>query len=73
MTEWQPIETAPRDGTSVLLFATQNPHDMVDYKGAQVLSGYWCQLDEAWCSTGSTWTGPFYDPTHWMPLPEPPK
>lgn len=21
---------------------------------------------------GSTWTGPFYDPTHWQPLPAPP-
>lgn len=62
MTEWRPIETAP-DGGAILLF------------------------DEEWEATlgsiriGSNYGGgefvvdacPDFNPTHWMPLPEPPK
>lgn len=70
---WQPIETAPREGASVLLFGTQRPHDMITYEGPQVFTGYFDPIDEACCATGSIWTGPFYDPTHWMPLPAPPE
>lgn len=73
---WRPIEEAPKDGaTQLLLFGEQEdrPRDMVHMKGARVFSGYWDAIDEAWCSTGSTWAGPFYNPTHWRPLPDPPE
>lgn len=67
--DWQPIETAPRDGTKCLFFSpgyrrahnenARRPHMKVD-----AFSGKWpdarYQLPEA----------PY---THWMPLPEPPK
>lgn len=83
--KWQPIETAPRDGTTVLLAAP-----------GRVTAGEWhleqwpteCEyhsstgeylgqhetgecIDAGWCS----WDGGFTDvaqPTHWMPLPEAP-
>ena len=63
--DWQPIETAPKDGTRVLLF--------VPKYGA--MSGhfpiYGTSTQEKWnlhsCLNKEA------IPTHWMPLPEPPK
>lgn len=58
---WQPIETAPKDGTRILLFNSY-----------QVRLGYWggkrpaCWKED---SGRSLWGAP---PTHWMPLPAPP-
>lgn len=72
--EWQPIETAPK-GPAILLFGRidpENPHDALIWDKPCVFSGYWSQLDDAWCTSGSTWTGPFMCASHWMPLPSPP-
>ena len=63
--EWQPIETAPRDGTRVILAA-------LDEFYVRVAEGY---FDDEWF-----WSTDSYrelgregiSPTHWMPLPEPP-
>ncbi len=68
---WQSMDTAPRDRT-ILLLGTQDDHPDVNVKGEIVFSGYWDSIDEAWCSTGSTWLGPFYHPTLWQPLPATP-
>lgn len=68
---WQDIESAPKDGT-VLLLAD----------GEMVLRGSFKEdylteemgwFDEHWddYSTGSTYTP--LNPTHWQPLPQPPK
>jgi hypothetical protein len=66
MNEWQPIETAPRDGTHVLGYEdgemtvihwSDHPPTS-SYKG-----GYWNNI---YCNDGEWW------PTHWMPLPPPP-
>lgn len=56
---WKPIETAPRDGTRVLL-ATES-----GYIG---LAG-WNSTDEIW---RSSMYGYVRDPKHWQPLPAPP-
>lgn len=72
MSEWKPIETAPHDGTFILLFCTQMKHHEVKMGGKLVVSGYWDAIDQAWCSHGSTWEGPFYEADQWMPLPAPP-
>ena len=67
MSEWQPIETAPKDGTRVL--ASQSGH---------VFTARWAPGFAAVYPGGG---GPgWYDeildrraqPTHWMPLPAPP-
>lgn len=72
-TGWQDISTAPKEGGHVLLFASQKGEGSdVHCNGTFVTSGYWDGVDEAWCATGSNWTGPFLEPTHWMPLPPPP-
>jgi hypothetical protein len=58
--EWQPIETAPKDGTEILLFS-----------GWDIGLCYW-RNDS--CFLGWTWGAGnrFNNPSHWMPLPQPP-
>jgi hypothetical protein len=58
--DWQAIETAPRDGTEILLFARGQRND--DYRGV----GQWSEQRKDWF-----WSFAIR-PTHWMPLPEPP-
>ena len=69
--QWQPIETAPRDGTEVLIVVPHNGKGPV----AGVMLGYVCEDDGDWydSSENARWAGPVYAPTHWMPLPEPPQ
>jgi hypothetical protein len=71
--DWQPIETAPKDGAEFQAW--------VDYRGR----GIWeprCRYDDN--GAFQIWQRVDYDcegwdtdsyafPTHWMPLPEPPK
>lgn len=60
---WQPIETAPKDGSRVLL------HTPDTHTDTPVL-GTWNYFEEMW----EEW-GDYYqcNPTHWMPLPEAPQ
>ncbi len=67
--EWQPIETAPKDQTRVLLF----------WDG-KVCEGYWNVNDGAigvgdranWHKPGLSRPPWYCGPSHWMPLPAPP-
>lgn len=72
---WQPIETAPRDGTWILLFS---PAD--DYHPNRMYVATWGAINYNW---EPQWTfGPegnehafrtgVYGATHWQPLPPPP-
>lgn len=73
MNAWQPIETAPKDGTEILLI------DKYCFNDAAVC--HWDSIDEVWSFMDDSYDGDddtydtriFCDPTHWMPLPEPPK
>lgn len=58
---WQPIETAPRDGTNVLMARTDGNFPLVGYL---LSDGIACCVKD-----GEMWP----QPTHWMPLPEQPK
>ncbi len=67
---WQPIETAPKDGRTLLLCWTGDP--AADKKAPPTaICGQISVL-----SDGEYWDGSGYRPiawvTHWMPLPEPP-
>ena len=65
---WRPIETAPKDETYILLYCGD------DFQAV----GYWST--SIWVTKGGAW---IYDecrsdtvelePTHWQPLPPPPK
>ena len=67
MSEWQPIETAPKDGTLVDLW--------IQWRDG----GPWREADCTWVH-GAWWTagreapaeGETYKATHWMPIPDGP-
>ncbi len=72
---WQPIETAPKDGTEVILFHPPENYQGIEYP-ARVTAGSWIEWDETpECDGGSIWMsldGGFREdtPTHWLPLPK---
>jgi len=75
-TEWMPIESAPRDGTDILvcdLTAFEPKADLAHWRRKWV----GCSCDVAnYCEAATISLDKivgFYKPTHWMPLPEPPK
>ena len=59
--EWQPIETAPKDGKRVLVT------DGFEVCDAYFRSGEWWQYE-----CGDDWYSVSINPTNWMPLPQPP-
>ena len=64
---WQPIDTAPKDGTIVLLKNMNNGLEdtgcWCDYTKLPVITG----IEGEWCQDLGNG-----DMTHWMPLPAPP-
>lgn len=65
---WQPIETAPEDGTIILAYRAANPvavHTFI----------FWDCHEEQWCGRGANDELLLvkYQPTHWMPLPPAPE
>ena len=60
---WRPIETAPRDGTTVLIFG---PHQF---------KCFYLESCEFWKNKlwPVVWMTGYGEPTHWMPLPPPPE
>jgi hypothetical protein len=74
--QWQPIETAPTDGTFILgvYFHKGTP---LDYSIIAWSRGDWlgfCDGSKSIRAQGDTFTD-YHEPfcTHWMPLPESPK
>lgn len=85
MTEWRPIESAPKDGTHILLLVPDYDYDEEPKRPlTRVIEGWWGD-DPFWANT-ENWevaTLPSHGcdccstsnqtPTHWMPLPEKPQ
>lgn len=82
MSDWRPIETAPKDGSPVLIF----PHMTVvswDFGAEQWICGVIPLNNDR--TIADDWTvqpAMFFEeylsnwgvePTHWQPLPEPPQ
>lgn len=65
MTEWQPIETAPKDGSKILAWFADGDYSII----------YWGAYDGSWVqSLPGLGSDSGYSPDtfiHWMPLPEP--
>lgn len=68
--EWQPIETAPKDGQAIILW----PYDHYSiWDGAsigEVVCGFYSKDDDEWNNPEERRK---FNPTHWMPLPSPPE
>ncbi len=85
-THWQPIETAPKDGSFILLHVPNGAVETGpvtigtyfriedrDEKG-RFRKGSWFPADwTGWMATDGDCGPSWCDPTHWMPLPEPPR
>lgn len=80
MSEWQPIETAPKDGTAVYVCDTETwePAPMIAHWGQHNSwddGSHWlCGRKDDW-PRGKIKREPAImpTPTHWMPLPAPPE
>jgi len=71
MSEWQPIETAPKDGTCILAWcihahASAVGEEVDGYRG-HVLARWIEHNGGGWC-----WHGLAGTFSHWMPLPDAP-
>lgn len=62
MAEWRPIETAPKRGPMLLFYPATKP-----------ARGHAGNTLASMLRLGHPAETPFRQPTHWMPLPEPPK
>jgi len=77
---WQPIATAPRDGTTIDVWVGgEFPRRIADVRWRKPTdSEWWVHAGDTIEKPDSTWHdtwGPFgkdSQPTHWMPLPAPP-
>lgn len=79
--DWQPIETAPRDATGILLHNNKAPGirggKANECDGTNTVVGSWWSNegeDGEWICYMSMIIDPNcpFEPTHWMPLPKPP-
>ncbi len=65
--EWQPIDTAPKDGRRVILFTVWS--ETPDYpcpSFSEVQIGYW-RHEDGWIMEN------IGEPTYWMPIPKSPE
>jgi hypothetical protein len=74
VSEWQPIETAPRDGREVLLTVKYRAGIAGCMLVGHFMQGGHCIDDHPPIGRGwYFWNGHMFDkasePTHWMPLP----
>ena len=60
MSEWQPIETAPKDGTTILAIGKLRMY-LIHW-----VKGFWLNSEYVYEVPNDRYT-------HWMPLPNPPE
>jgi len=71
VSEWQPISTAPKDGRVIIVFRKIHGWNVLGYAYWESVRGI-----DGWISNG--FSDPpgnlgLAHPTHWCPLPPPPK
>jgi hypothetical protein len=57
--KWQPISTAPKDGTNILIFEADEGTVRISRWRDDTIPTGWAGSDRA--------------PSHWLPLPDPPR
>ena len=70
MSEWKTMDSAPKDGTDVLLHGPS-----VSWKRPPVVAGWFGEPETdqpGWYSYDEPEELLRFSPTHWMPLPAPP-
>ena len=72
LNEWQPIETAPNN-KSILVYARWDWDGMDRPSDEYEAVVAWSEGGSFWSETNNPYTDKAYKPTHWMPLPKPPK
>lgn len=74
---WQPIETAPKDGTKVLLADKNGYISTARWTEECERGGVDSSRDPGWkayaIDDDSFYSCEYINPTHWMPLPAPPE
>lgn len=70
MSEWLPIETAPKDGTPVLLWGVLWPEVWPKHTDPTMVIGS-CQ-NGVWYMDNTECYSTMIEPTGWMPRPTPP-
>jgi hypothetical protein len=70
--QWQPIETAPKDGTTIIIFDSYSDDKSID--GYGVCTARW-DYSLKWWIMHQRYSNviSLINPTHWMPLPQPPQ
>lgn len=64
---WRDIETAPKDGTEVLLLWFDSGTGATPMRRV----GFWHSREQAWCDTHRVLHNQHSHPTHWTSLPSP--
>jgi Protein of unknown function (DUF551) len=71
--DWQPIDTAPRDRTKVLVCATTVLNLEIRRRKAPIMAvDFWHSRERDGFDGWAHFNPDFYPATHWMPLPKPP-
>ena len=78
MKNWKPIDTAPKDGTEILICQAYNAEGRVMDEKSHALfthrAAWWKEENEGegeWIVYNSVpdEQPPFFEPSHWMPVP----
>jgi len=63
---WQPIETAPKDGTLIIVYRPSGKSKNIPKVGTDYFGEIYDGATKVWMKSSSG-----TEPTHWMPLPLP--
>ena len=66
---WRSIDSAPDDGSAILLWPYTYSNIWSGTTDSEVVLGYYDANNEEWYNPEQR---QYFEPTHWMPLPEPP-
>ena len=70
---WMPVETAPKDGTPILLSGVYMWETYEQFSQDGIVVGCFNDAYKDWIIVTSGPDACTVRPTHWMPLPDPPQ